>query len=87
MKGVDIYNKKVHQSPLDRSIPTVETGFDIRNTYNLIAAIRIRKENSIEGVSNIAYHIGKFQGTSITFIFLLCNHKCRFSLIWPHFNL
>lgn len=66
MKGVDIYNKKVRRSPLDGSVPVVDTGFDIRNTYNLMAAIKIN-ENSIEGVSNIAYQVGKFQGTSTAF--------------------
>ena len=34
MKGVDICNKKVCRSPLDGSIPIVDTGFDIRNTYS-----------------------------------------------------
>ena len=74
MKGVDIYNKKIRRSPLDGSVPFVDTGYDIRNTYNLMAAIKINNnENSIESMSdgtttnNIAYQIGKYRGTSTAF--------------------
>ena len=49
---------------LDGSIPFVDTGHDIRNNYNLMAAIKIRNENSIEsmsaGTSSIAYQVGKY---------------------------
>ena len=69
MKGVNIYSKKIRRSPLDGSIPFVDTGYDIRNTYNLMAAVKIRKyENPIESMSagtttSIAYQIGKYCGT------------------------
>ena len=62
MKGVDIYNKKIRQSPLDGSVPFVDTGYDIRNNYNLMAAIKIiNHENPSESMpagttaSSIAY--------------------------------
>ena len=60
MKGVDIYNKKIRRSPVDGSVPFVETGYDIRNNYNLMAAIKINNnENPIESTSaantSIAY--------------------------------
>ena len=42
-KGVNIYNKKVWWSPLNGSIPFVDTGFDIHNIYNLMAVIKIKK--------------------------------------------
>ena len=40
MEGCGIYNKKVHRSPLDGSVPFVDTGFDICNNNNLMAAIK-----------------------------------------------
>ena len=69
MKGIDIYNKKVGRSPLNGSIPFVATGFDIRNVNNLMAAIKIKDENSNNSESNISYQVGKFQGTSMGFKF------------------
>ena len=48
MKGTNIYNKKNLRSPLDSSVPFVNTGFDIRNVYNLMAAIKLSNENSVE---------------------------------------
>ena len=48
MKGIDIYNKKVRRSPLDGSVPFVDTGFDTRNIYNLMAAIKLDYEKPIE---------------------------------------
>ena len=47
MKGIDIYNRKVRRSPLDGSIPFVDTGFDTRNVYNLMAAIKLDDEKPI----------------------------------------
>ena len=68
MKGIDIYNKKIRRSPLDGSVPFVNTGFDIRNVYNLMAAIKLSNENSVDtGGINIGYQIGKYQGTSTAF--------------------
>ena len=58
MKGINIYNKKVRRSLLNGSIPFVDTGFDTRNIYNLIAAIKY--ENPIDSKKNIAYQIGKY---------------------------
>lgn len=75
MKGTDIYNKKIRRSPLDGSVPFVDTGFDIRNTYNLMAAIKINDENSIDSMltnsSSISYQVGKFQGTSTAFNYFI----------------
>ena len=48
MKGIDIYSKKGCRSPLSGSIPFVDTGFDIRNIYNLMAANKIINNNSID---------------------------------------
>ena len=67
MKGIDIYNRKVRRSPLDGSIPFVDTGFDTRNVYNLMAAIKLDDENPVGEKKNIAYQIGKYQGTSTAF--------------------
>ena len=67
MRGVDIYNKKVRRSPLTGSVPFVDTGFDIRTVYNLMAAIKIADDGSINSASNISYQIGKYQGTSSAF--------------------
>ena len=67
MNGCDIYNKKARRSPLDGSVPFVDIGFDIRNNYNLMAAIKIHYHSSNESAQNISYQIGKFQGTSTTF--------------------
>ena len=48
MKGIDIIlNKKGCRSPLSGSIPFVDTGFNIRNIYNLMAStkkIKIRTQ-------------------------------------------
>ncbi len=71
MKGIDIYNKKVGCSPLNGSIPFVATGFDICNVNNLMAAIKIKDENSNNSESNISYQVGKFQGTSMGFNFFI----------------
>lgn len=71
MKGIDIYNKKVRRSPFNGSIPFVATGFDIRNVYNLMAAIKINDENSHNSETNISYQIGKYQGTSTAFNFFI----------------
>ena len=70
MIGIDIYNKKVWQSPLNCSISFVNTGFERHNVYNLIAAMKIKNENSIDSASNIVYQISKFHGTSTAFNFL-----------------
>ena len=52
VKGVDIYSKKIRQSPLDGFVPFVDTRYDIRNNYNLMAAIKIRNhENPSESMS------------------------------------
>ena len=67
MKGINIYNRKVLRSPLDGSIPFVDTGFDTRNVYNLMATIKLDDENPIDKKKNIAYQIGKYQGTSTAF--------------------
>ena len=45
MKGCDIYNRKIRCSPLDGLVPFVDTGFDIRNKYNLMAAIKLHNDN------------------------------------------
>ena len=58
MKCCDIYNKKVRRSPLDGSVPFIDTGFDIRNNYNLMAAIKIHNHSSNESAQNISYQIG-----------------------------
>jgi len=74
MKGVDIYNNKIRRSPLDGSVPFVDTGYDIRNNYNLMAAIKIRKENSNESMSpstSMAYQVGKYRGTSTAFNYFI----------------
>ena len=71
MKGCDIYNKKVHRSPLDDSVPFVDTGFDICNNYNLMAAIKIQNDSMGESAQHISYQIGKFQGTSTAFNYFL----------------
>ena len=74
MKGIDIYNKKIRSSPLDGSVPFVATGFDIRNVYNLMAAIKVKDENSDDSTdttSNIAYQVGEFRGTSTAFNFFV----------------
>lgn len=74
MKGCDIYNKYVRCSPLDGSVPYVDTGFDIHNNYNLMAAIKIdneNMENTSEGTSSISYQIGKFKGDSTAFNFFV----------------
>ena len=72
MKGCDIYNKKVRRSPLDGSVPFVDTGFDIRNNYNLMAAIKIQNDSMGESAQNIlSYQIGKFKGTSTAFNYFL----------------
>ncbi len=71
MKGVDIYNKKFRSSPLDGSVPFVATGFDIHNMYNLMAAIKIKDENSDDSASSIAYQVGKFRGASTAFNFFI----------------
>ena len=71
MKGIDIYNKKIRRSPLDGSVPFVDTGFDIRNTYNLMAAIKLDDANPVELRKNIAYQLGKYRGTSTAFNFFI----------------
>ena len=61
MKGIDIYNKKIYWSPLDGTVPFVDTGFDTHNIYNLMAAIKISKnENShkITSTRSITYQVG-----------------------------
>ena len=72
MKGIDIFNKKIRRSPLDGTVPFVEAGFDLRNVYNLMAAIKINgNENTHENTStstpSIAYQVGDFRGTSTAF--------------------
>ena len=55
-------------------MPFVDTGFDIRNNYNLMAAIKIHNENmenTSEGTSSISYQIGKFKGNSTAFNFFI----------------
>ena len=71
---VSIYiSKKIRRSPLDCSVPFVDTGCDIRNNYNLMAAMKIRNhENPSESMSagttsTIAYQIRKYCGTSTVF--------------------
>ena len=77
MRGVDIYNKKVRRSPLTGSVPFVDTGFDIRTTYNLMAAIKIADDdNSSDSASGISYQIGKFQGTSSAFNHFITQLVC-----------
>ena len=71
MKGIDIYNKKVRRSPLDGSVPLVDTGFDIINVYNLMAAIKLDYENPIANRKNVAYQLGKYRGTSTAFNFFI----------------
>ena len=71
IKGIDIYNKKVRRSPLDGSVPFVDTGFDIRNVYNLMAAIKIDFENPTSNNKNLAYQLGKYRGTSTAFNFFI----------------
>ena len=88
MEGIDIYNKKVRCFPLNGSIPFVATGFNIRNMYNSMAAIKIKDENSIDSESNISYQIGKFQGTSTALNFFYHKiSKYRVSDIWSYFDM
>ena len=71
IKGVDIYNKQVWQSPLNGSIPFVDSRFDIRNMYNSMAAVKIKNENSFNRATTIAYQIDQFQGTSTAFNYFI----------------
>ena len=59
IKGSGIYNKKVCWSPLDDLVHFVDTGFDIRNNYNLMMTVKIKNENVSESTPNISYKIGK----------------------------
>ena len=56
---------------MDGSVPFVATGFDIYNVYFLMAAIKIKDENSDDSTSSIAYQVDKFRGTSTTFNFFI----------------
>ena len=71
MKGINIYNKKVYMSPLDSFVPFVDTGFDMRNTYNLMAAIKLDNANSIKLSKNIAYKLRKCTGMSTAFNYFI----------------
>ena len=76
MRGVHIYNKKVRRLPLTGSVPFVDTGFDIRSTYNFMAAIKIADDSSSDGASGISYQIGRFQGTSSAFNYFITQLVC-----------
>ena len=71
MKGIDIYNKKVRCSPLDGSVPYVDMGFDIRNVYNLMAAVKLDNENPVDSAKNIGYQVGQFRGDSTVFNYFI----------------
>ena len=60
MKGIDIYNKKVRRSPLDSSVLFVDMGFDIRNIYNLMVAIKLDYDNPIESKKNLVCQLEKY---------------------------
>ena len=45
------------------SISFVNTGFNIRNVYNLTVGMKMKDENSINSASNFSYQIGKLQVT------------------------
>ena len=70
------------------SVSFVDIGFDIHKVYNLMVAIKIGNENSIDHASNIDYWIGKCQGTSMAFKYVVTEIGCYwFSEIWSHYDL
>ena len=56
---------------MDGSVPFVDTGFDTRNIYNLMVAIKVDYDKPIDSKKNIAYQIGKYRGTSTAFNYFI----------------
>lgn len=64
VRGSDIYNRYVRRCPITGRTPFIKTKFKLRNTYNLMAAIRLNEPTG----RNCFYKLGRFSGTSLSFL-------------------